>query len=255
MNAPPGKFESWLEQQNELLTDDAEGPHPSDARLAEVVERKIQLRSDELSHLARCGACREVVGALLEDQPEQPRSIGLGRVRRLVPLSFAAAAAVLVAVLIRTLTTQPQLRPQFQPRGKNGSLQEVSLTLLASDRAGRRVLKRKDRIELGGRLGFRYGNPKGKARTLSILAWDGARLHWFYPDSADGRPYVLEFGESAVNLRLPFDIVLDENFRAGRLQVAMGFDVAPKQVAERLKSGKLKGDKITIYDLKLQEAP
>ncbi|MEQ9498056.1 MAG: hypothetical protein RIT81_14390 [Deltaproteobacteria bacterium] len=246
----------WLEANaRDVLDDDheAEGPHIEDTRFAKLVDAAEVLTQREIRHLGRCGACRAVAGSLLETVPARPEVEAepwWSRWWRPVPLSLAAAAlAGLVFVVARSPDT-------LQTRGnETRDFAAPTVAILAKGADGWRVTDDGQSVALGARLGFRYGNVAGAAKTITVLAYDGARLHWFYPEKAGEPAQALETGEDAVNVRLPYDIVLDDEHRAGELTIAIGFDVEPVELASRLKAGEIGDTRSTfVRRLTVKEA-
>jgi hypothetical protein len=235
------ELEGWLAAHRcELMSaDPAKGEHLVDARLAAVIEHPgTRLEAEEIAHVAACIECQDVLIHLVRrETPWIPNPIRFGFRRPLIFLPAAAALGTLVAFL----ALSPLTRDQFLARGRvdaAGEASEVALLATPSDpQKPKHDLHDGDRVALSEHLGFRYGNPSGGHRTLTVLGWDGAVIHWYYPDHPGGAPLALEFGEAAQAVRLPFDIALSEHHRVGELLIAAGFDVAPEAFAARLESG------------------
>jgi hypothetical protein len=240
-------LQEWLEANApDVLDDDreAEGPHIDDARFAKLVDAAEVLDPQELGHLGRCGACRAVAGSLLETIPARPEPEAepwWSRWWRPVPLSLAAAA---LAGLVFVVARSPD---DLQARGdETRDFAAPTVAILAKGADGWRVAEDGHTVTLGARLGFRYGNVTGAAKTITVLAYDGARVHWFYPEKTGDPAQELKSGKDAVNVRLPYDIVLDAEHRAGALTIAAGFDVDPVALASRLKSGRVDDTPSTV---------
>ncbi|MEQ9500203.1 MAG: hypothetical protein RIT81_25235 [Deltaproteobacteria bacterium] len=217
------RTDAWLREHHDALAGDAEGEHLDDARLAQIADAGEALTAEELQHLARCAECREVHAALSRSNvvPLRRRWVSLG------VAGLAAAAAVLIML-------RPTEDTGYRAKGEAHELGVASVALIATSTAGaRRDLREGDEIRRGERLGFRYGNP-GDHRTLTVLGWDGYKVRWFYPERASGAAAEIEPG--ALNRRLPFDVVIDEDFQEGPLEIRAAFDADPDAMAERMRS-------------------
>lgn len=207
-----------------------EGPHLSDERLASVVCDGAKLTKAELTHLAECAECREVLAIELRER-EGGRRASRWVERTLLGVAVAAVAAGLALFIIPT--------PAPMPRTRGGDLAPLTadVTVLAVDDSGRRrELSDSDRVRLTERLGFRYGNPQGRFSTVTILGWDGERLHWYYPASDSEPAQQVEGGKRAMSVRLPFDVKLNDH-RPGPLSIVVAFDRNPKALADALRRG------------------
>lgn len=246
----------WLDRHaRELLDDDPnEAPHIDDGRFARLVESRGALTRAEIRHLGRCGACRAVAGALLETVPAAVDVEAPARPPWWAPL-FRPLPAVLAAAAVVGVVALVGLRDDgWGTRGdKPSNFEAPTITILAKSKDGWRVTADGHRVDLGGRIGFRYGNVSGRAKTITVLGWDGRRLHWYYPEKAGAAAHSIEGGASAVNRRLPDDILLDGEHRAGPLTVAVGFDVVPDELARQLEQSKLPKN-VFVRKLVLEEA-
>lgn len=200
-------------------------PHIDDETLALVADGRAKLKRAQRSHLSRCHECRDVLGvtvALTRDEPA-PRTWRWSWA--LVPAIAAAAALVLF------VRADPN-DVAYQPRGVTAP-DAASVTFLATDAEGRaRDLLPGAQLRVGERIGFRYGNPRGARSTLTVLGWDGDRVHWYYPDAPDKAAHAIE--EDALSERLPFDFTVDA---PGALRLVAAFDVEPGALAAQLRSG------------------
>ncbi|MEQ8280684.1 MAG: hypothetical protein RMA76_39690 [Deltaproteobacteria bacterium] len=231
------RADDWLREHHEDLVEDAGGQHLDDARLASIADAGEALTAAELHHLARCAECREVHAALSQTNvvPLRRRRLWLG------VAGLAAAAAILIVM-------RPAEDAGYRAKGEAQELGVASVALIATSTSGaRRDLREGDTIRRGERLGFRYGNP-GDHRTLTVLGWDGDQVHWFYPERASGAPAELESG--ALNRRLPFDVVIDEELGA-ELEVVAAFDADPDTLAEQLRSG-ARPEGVTVFRVQVQ---
>ncbi len=231
------RTDAWLREHHEALAGDAEGEHLDDARLAQIADAGEALTAEELAHLARCAECREVHAAL-----SHTNVVPLRRRRVWLAVAGLAAAAAVLIVL------RPVDDAGYRAKGEGHELGVASVALIATSTAGaRRDLREGDTIRRGERLGFRYGNP-GDHRTLTVLGWDKDEVHWFYPERASGAPAEIEPG--ALNRRLPFDVVIDEELD-GWLEVIAAFDADPDAMAERLRSG-ARPEGVTVFRVRVQ---
>lgn len=240
------------ERAAEVFQREPEGDHLDDELLASRLEHGEALTAPEQAHLANCAECRDVAGHLLRSAPETSAVV--------VPLSSRrdTLAGLAVAASIAALTVLIALPPKrtdyrgIKGRAK-GLTADVSLIVTSADGAKRDVFDGGE-IATTERLGFRYGNPKARHRTLTIVGWDGARLHWYYPEKPEEAPPKIAGGEKALSIRMPFDVELDDH-RPGELTIVAAFDADPRALAEKLKKGAVsRGDGIFVYRLKV-EAP
>lgn len=244
-------LEDWLkEEASDLLrAPSPENGHIETAVLVAAGAGK-SLDAATKAHLLECEECRAVLGGLLEAPPPHRAQRWLGQL--LAPRALALAATVTAGLLFVTLPERP---PEYSGKGAATSrFEAASVTVLHDDPGSRRVLVEGDEVPIGARLGFRYGNPTGEAKTITILGWDRRRVHWYYPETADGAPQPLRSGSDVVAERLPFDVLLDGAHRAGRLELWMGFDVAPAALATRAKSGRPPTSKMRRLTFNLVEA-
>lgn len=223
-------LEQWLtdEAQHVLRAPSPDEGHLElDALIAIAAGRSLDTAEKE--HLLACEECRAVLGALLRSPPHDRAQRWL---RRILAPRAIAVAAVAAALLIAIDLSPPT---EFASRGGAAArFEAASVTVLRDDPGARRVLVDGDALPLGARLGFRYGNPAGEAKTVTILAWDGHKLHWYYPQEPDGAPHRLK--RAAVAERLPFDVLLDGAHRAGPLHLWIGLDVPPTELAAAAKA-------------------
>jgi hypothetical protein len=225
------ELERWLaSHREELLTDQSPpGAHVSEAFLIEALQGRKKLDEAALGHLARCSECRHVTRELaLEVNEDAPV-----RIRPLPIIGVLAAAAVLAVLFV----SPPR---EYGEKGAPAD-DAASVTLLAVNKEGvEREARDGATLGLDERLGFRYGNPRGERKTLTVLGWDGRELHWYYPESPNEKPFELRSGSDARNLRLPFDIQLAEKHRAGMLRVIAAFDVDPSALARSVREDRVK---------------
>jgi hypothetical protein len=129
---------------------------------------------------------------------------------------------------------------------------DADLAFYAIDSAGRsRNLDEGARVSLADRLVFVYGNPAGAHRQLTVLGWDGGAVHWYSPGKEGGTSDSLESGPGAIGRRLPFEVRLAGDHRAGRLAIVAGFDVDPADLASRLRTGKALDPRVRTVDVEI----
>lgn len=204
----------------------ADGPHLGDEALAAMAEGRARLGPEQFHHLSHCVECRDVLAVAASVAP-QPRRTARAWALALVP---ALAAAAGLALALRP-------GPEYVARGHEVS-ERASVTFLAVAADGAtRELAGGDTVSQAERLGFRYGNPTGSARTLTILGWDGARVHWYYPDRAGASALVIEGGPDAISQRLGFDVMLAPDHGPGTLALVAAFDREPDALADALRTG------------------
>ncbi len=225
------------ERGDEIFGDDARTPHLDDQRIEGAMAAESGFTPPELSHLAACAQCRTVVAMVVSDaEVEAPANnvIPLWRNKWVAP-ALAVAASLTVAVMWQA--AEPQ-EPAYAYKGAS-VVSTAEVTYLATDTQGnRRDLRPGDTIQIGERLGFKYGDPDGTHRTLTVLAWDNQDVHWFYPDGP-GKPAFTLSDDLAVGVRMPFDIELDGDFKAGELTIVAVFDLEPGAAASALRTGAL----------------
>lgn len=219
----------------EALQDEGpKGPHVDDERLSLCAEGRGRLTRAERQHLAHCEECRDVLGqGAALPQPETSSRWVKWRWPAVFIPTLAAAAGLMFA-----LSPRPGPESEYRLRGASEVAEQASLSFVATGRDGRRrVLNPGDAVVLGEQLGFRYGNPAGLAKTLTVLGWDGQTIHWYYPEAEGGAPAPLEGGPAAVNRRLPFDVRLGPDDRLGPLTLIAAFDAPPAVLAADLRKG------------------
>ncbi|MEQ9498553.1 MAG: hypothetical protein RIT81_16880 [Deltaproteobacteria bacterium] len=230
----------------ELYPELHDATHPEPERLAEALTTS-SFTEAERAHLAACAECRAVVAAALRAEPSNVVSLASRRKRLTAITLTALGAAAAVALVLQDGAT-----PSYQ--GTKGSAVELeaSVSLLVTDAGGRtRVVFDGGQLGTDERLGFRYGDPAGHHATLTIVGYDGQRVHWYYPERSGDTGFPVEAGARSV--RMKEDIELDDH-RPGMLRVAVAFDAAPVEVAEALAAGRTpKG--ATVFRLNLREAP
>lgn len=225
-----GEMDAETQLQNEAVFGDGDPAHLDDADVEARIAAGAAFTTTELEHLARCVECRTVVALVTADQqpPESLAASPLGR-----GLWLAAAAVLAIGA---GLAAWPALRGDdgYTRKGAGAPL-TAEMTLLATGPDGaRRDVRDGDVVRLDDRLGFKYGNPDGRHRTLTVVGWDGQQLRWYYPASADGAPHAAEPGLAR---RLPFDVKLDDH-RPGTLVVVAAFDADPAKLAADLRAGR-----------------
>ena len=225
-------LERWLRQNRTPLLGDTPPPddtHLPDERLAAVAEGS-RLTPAERGHLGACSECRAVlaeVGALQPTPPVARPRAQAGWVALALGLLGTAAALV---VWWRPVGDSRVDSGTYHARGSDAGL-APEVIVLAHDAAGtRRTLSAGASVRPTDRLGFVYGNPAGVHRTLTVLGWDGARVHWYYPERL-GDPPVAVRPERSV--RLPFDVGLEDH-SPGPLTVVAVFDTDPQALARDL---------------------
>ena len=209
-------------------------PHLDDGTLARLAEGQVRPTAAQRVHLLECLECRDVLGVAAVQVPTsvpEPRWSSWWRWALLPGLAAAAAAAFVV------FAPGAERPDGFRSRGGSDRYVEASVSFLRSDATGRAVLDPGAEVPLSAQLGFRYGNPAGEARTLTVLGFDGDKIYWYYPETADGAPVELAQGPGAVSKRLPFDIRLEERHRPGPLDLYAAFDVEPAALAAAIRSG------------------
>ncbi len=217
---------------------DGDGAHLDDALIEARVSAGEGFGPAELAHLAACTECRTVLALAAQATAEPgevlPFTAPAPRRRGNRSLGWLAAAVVVVGAGLATWRLVPA-ESGYTHKGSAGEL-SPEVTFLATDTNGaRRDVRERGTVFLDERLGFKYGNPAGRHRTLTVLGWDGERIHWYYPEAEGGAPFQVESGAMAV--RLPFDIALRPDHRPGRLTVVGAFDVDPAALAAELRSG------------------
>jgi hypothetical protein len=201
--------------------------HLPDELVAQHVVEGRPLSDEHLAHFVRCAECRQVVAVALKEADASARSRRWVRVVAASATTLALAAGLAIVV---TADTDDGLRR----RGERSAL-AADLTVVAVDSTSRtRELMDGDRVGVNERVGFRYGNPAGRFSTLTVLGWDGERVHWYYPEKAGGAPARIAAGEKALSIRLPFDVKLDDH-RPGPLWVVSAFDEDPDALARRVR--------------------
>jgi hypothetical protein len=220
---------------------DGAGDHVDDGAIAAMIESGALLGERERAHLASCFECREIVGQLLR---ERGKVVALpSRGRWVAGLAIAASIALVSIVVV--------LPEEKEHRGTKGIATQMSrgIALVAVDREGaRRDLSEGGKVRTSERLGFIAGHPEEGASTLSILGWDGEKVHWYFPEKAGAAPYAIE--GKKIGVRLPFEIELSDH-ATGELLVVAGFDVDPNLLARQLETGTLSND-LSVFRLKLE---
>jgi hypothetical protein len=207
------------------------GEHLADDALAAKIDHGEPFTELERAHLVSCRECRNIAGMLLRARPSQAEVVPLFQRRS----TFAGLAAI--AATMALLTWMVSLPPD-DDYGRKGSSAQLTaeVSLLATDAAGaRRDLASGDRLRTTDRLGFRYGNPAGEHRTLTIVGWDGAKVHWYHPESPRDAAPAIKAGPEAIAVRMPFDVELSDH-APGKLVVMAAFDLDPKLAEEKLAS-------------------
>lgn len=216
-----------LREQNGLFEDSAgEDDHLADELIARHVEQGTALSESNLAHLATCAECREVVAIALKEADGSDRSRRW--VLRTVLASTAVAAAAAIGFVALTGETDG-----YRSRGADGDLTAEVTFLAVSADGKRRELAKGDSVAKAEQLGFRYGNPEGSHSTLTILGWDGKKVHWYYPAKLGDAAQKIDGGKKAMSIRLPFDVKLDDH-DAGKLWLVAAFDTKPADLAKRL---------------------
>lgn len=211
----------------------ADGPHLDDEVLERAGGGQATLTEAQRAHLADCAECRWVLALASEGAEVVPLPARGPRWGAVVAL--AAAVALGVALWPRTAATP---EGGLTARGDEAPL-TAEVVFLATDPSGRRrELRDDDAVPVGARLGFVYGNPGGVHATLTVLGWDGERLHRYYPEVGEA-PFAVDRGPQALGRRLPYDIELREAHGPGPLTVAAAFDVDPEALAAALEAGAL----------------
>lgn len=207
--------------------------HLDDGVLARIAEGSLRPDAQQRAHLADCRECRDVLGIAAAMAPSEVEVRRASRWKWTLFPGFAMAAVAAVAVFMVGDPTSET----YRTRGGVDRYTEASVTFLRSDARGRAVVEAGATVALDAQLGFRYGNPTGEARTLTVLGFDGETIHWYYPERAGGAPMALDRGPDAVSRRLPFDIRLQERHRAGALHLYAAFDVDPDELAAAIVRG------------------
>lgn len=225
-----------------LADDVSETPHIEAEQLASVAAGRHKLDEVAMTHLASCAECRDILGhaAQLETREEPSRAKWWWG---LIPVVAAAAAAVVLV---------PR-DDGFTSRGDTQALKS-SVTVLITNSAGVvREAGAKDILHFGDRIGARYGNPEG-FKTLTILAWDGNKVHWLYPASPSENRLALDSGSTALSRRLPEDVVIDSDFSVGPLLVVAAFDGDAAEMADVLKQGQTPPGATTVQSFEIVSA-
>ncbi len=228
-NQPP-EIGAWLAQNAEAVFDDeGAGEHLSDEHLAALVDNQEALSPEDIAHLGRCTECATIAAELYRSRsnivPLRPRSTWMRRVSML-----AATAAAIAGVIVLAPPSD-----EFRTKGTRATV-HADVALLAVNSSGLRDLRDGDSLTIGDRIAFRYGNVEGRHKNLTVLAWDGIKVRWFYPEAEGGAPIAIRSGPAARNIRLPFDIKIGGNYRAGKLIVVAAFDTPPSKLAAALKA-------------------
>ena len=201
-------------------------PHIPDEVLADLVAGTSKLRDEHLAHLASCQACRDVLGVELIGRSENISV--LSWLRR--PSAVAATTALAASIAFAVWMDVPR---DHRSKGQAAPL-SADVTIVATNAQGlERELSTGARVYLTERLGFRYGNPSGRYQTITVLGWDGQRIHWYYPAAEDEAPPAIRGGKKAMSLRLPFDVKVDDH-RPGPLRIVAAFDRSPQKLASDL---------------------
>lgn len=210
-----------------------QGPHIDDGALAQLAEGRARPTAAQRRHLSECAACRDVLGAAASAVPE-----AAAPPRRRFDWRFAFAPGLLAAAAGIAIFVLPGDRPDgYARRGGEARYEEASVSVLRIGDGRREVLGDHARVPLSARLGFRYGNPAGEARTLTVIGYDGAQIRWYYPEGPGEPGFSIQGGAAAVSRRLPFDIRLAERHQAGPLHVWAAFDVEPEAFAAQVRAG------------------
>lgn len=238
------KLEALLSQNAAEVFDVNTGEaHVSDERLAS--DPLPVWTAAETAHFSRCEECR----AILADRavPKSPANVRLLYPRRLISFA-AAAAAIFFGFLI--FGRDPGMR------SKGGeAITGAELTLIATSSTGvRRDLRDGGTLLLSDRLGFKYGNPDGKYKTISVLGYDGRTIHWYYPDKTSGQTSQPIEKTVAAGTRLPFDIGLADDHRPGQLRIVAAFDADPRVLAGQIERGTPPID-AQIFELEILGGP
>jgi hypothetical protein len=218
------KLDALLSKQASSVFDrSAEGPHISDERMA--LDPAPTWTPEELAHLSRCIECRGILADRVRETAGQVIPF-----RRRIVWALSLAAAVLVGLIF--IVRDPALRNKG-----SGEALSAELTMIATSSTGaRRDVRSGDKLLLTDRIGFKYGNPDGAFRTISVLGFDGQTIHWYYPERAGGAAQPIE-RTTAIGTRLPFDVELAGDHRPGRLKIVAGFDADPNALALMLQRG------------------
>ena len=214
---------------------EGEAPHLDPARIAQVVEGRARLTLDEAAHAAGCASCRGALVVTTQVQaPPRPQGGWLwgGAVG-----GALCAAAMLFAV---------RGGDEWRARGAAVDAHSPAVTWLAVEGDAVRTLTSGATLQPGVLLGFRYGNPSGAARTLTLLAWGGGQVHWLYPEAPGGPAFALRAGPEARAVRLPEDVEVDDTFVPGPLLLCAAFAAAPPAVAEALARGACPGPALEV---------
>ena len=218
------------------------GEHLDDELIERTLSTGRAWTASQVAHLATCAECRDVVALAARSGAPSGTSLAAGSTpwRPLLAWLGAAAAASMVVVAGTRLGLAPALAPEgYAPKGhdQSGDLAPEVTFLATSAEGRRRDLREGDAVGLDERLGFKYGDPSGGHLTLTILGWDGARVHWYYPERAGAEPVALARRAGALAVRLPEDIALGHAHRPGPLTIAAAFDAEPSELAASLRSG------------------
>ncbi len=217
-------------------------PHIEAEQLAAAAAGRLALDETAMTHLASCGECRDILGhaAHLETNTKPTRAkwwLGL------IPVVAVAAAAIVLVPRDDGYTS----------RGDTKTLSS-SVTLLITDSAGQvREAQKQDSLRYGDRIGARYGNPE-RFKTLTVLAWDGKKVHWLYPASPSENRLTVEGGPAALSRRLSEDVVIDSDFSLGPLLVVVAFDGDATEMANVLEQGQTPDNMTAVHSFEIVSA-
>ena len=237
-------LERWLAQRDDALWAERDGPHLPPERLALLAEGS-QAQDAEKAHLVACNECRTVLRAVIAEYPTAAPAAQPTRSRWHLSWVLGGLAVAGLAVF---LISRPPADPSagYQARG-NAQPEAAAFVLRATTPDGLTTeLSDGDHVPLNARLGFVYGNAKGTAKTLTVLGWDGTTVHWYYPEKPGQPAPPIQAGPESRGTRLPFDVQLSPDHRAGPLTVVAAFDTDPQQLAAELRADRTPGTHFTL---------
>lgn len=152
-----------------------------------------------------------------------------------------AGAALLLVMMLR-VPMGPETDGEFTARGfAPHALRDFDVLRVRPGEDARPIV-RGTNIHVGERLGFAYHEAAPGTKSVTIVAFDGARIDWLYPqDPAAPTGFVLDPARARGGQRLPEDVELDPALKPGTVLFLAGFDLGPTELEKLIREERFEG--------------